>query len=61
MPRTTWTETDIALRDDIRVCLFEAMLVVRELYGDRITDDALRLANWDYSAMRTAERNNHDL
>lgn len=52
----TWTQTDIATRDGVRKHLVKVMKLAREMYGDRITDNALWLANKDYSAMRTAER-----
>lgn len=57
----TWTDDDTALRDDIRRRLVMYWKALRTNYGDRITDNALWLANKDYSAMRTAERNKHDL
>lgn len=58
---TNWTADDTALRDDIRRRLVMYWKALRTNYGDRITDNALWLANKDYSAMRTAERNKHDL
>jgi hypothetical protein len=56
-----WKEHDIVTRDEVRRWLVSRMKLARDMYGDRITDNALWLANKDYSAMRTAEKNKHDL
>ena len=51
-----WTDNDIATRDRVRQNLVKVMKLARDMYGNKIVDNALWLANKDYSAMRTAER-----